>query len=103
MWFVYIFRCADGSYYVGETGDVSLRLADHNKGCAAAHTATRRPVRIAYAEELADCEAALARERQLKRWSRAKKEAIDRRRSGGAEEAVEAHVREIKEAIDGEG
>ena len=76
MWFVYILRCADDSYYVGETHDVGQRLAQHNKGCACAHTATRRPVRIAYAEKFADRDAAVARERQLNRWSRAKKEAL---------------------------
>lgn len=76
MWFVYILRCADGSLYVGETYDVAQRIIQHNKGCAAAHTARRRPVCIAYVEELGDREAALARERQLKRWSRAKKDAL---------------------------
>jgi predicted GIY-YIG superfamily endonuclease len=76
MWFVYILRCADDSFYIGETRDVGQRLAQHNKGCAAAHTAKRRPVRVAYVEAVGDREAALARERQLKRWSRVKKEAL---------------------------
>jgi putative endonuclease len=76
MWFVYILRCADGSFYVGETNDVDKRLADHNRGRGGKRTAARRPVRMVYAEELADRETALARERQLKRWSRAKKKAL---------------------------
>ena len=76
MWFVYILRCADESFYVGETGDVAKRLASHNKGCASTHTAARRPVKLAYVEEHVNRAAALERERQLKSWSRAKKEAL---------------------------
>jgi predicted GIY-YIG superfamily endonuclease len=76
MWFVYILRCADESFYVGETHDVAQRLAAHNKGCASAHTAKRRPVQLAYVEEQASRAASLDRERQLKRWSHAKKEAL---------------------------
>ena len=76
MWFVYILRCADGSFYDGESRDVPQRLSQHNQGRAAAHTAKRRPVRLVHVEERADREDALARERQLKRWSRSKKEAL---------------------------
>ena len=76
MWFVYILRCADDSFYVGETHDLAQRLVAHNKGCASLHTAARRPVEMAYAEEHVDRDAALVRERQLKRWTRAKKAAL---------------------------
>jgi predicted GIY-YIG superfamily endonuclease len=76
MWFVYILRCADDSLYIGETHDVPSRVARHNEGTAAAHTSQHRPVRVVYTEaypERADC---LKRERQLKRWTRVKKEAL---------------------------
>lgn len=76
MWFVYVLRCADDSFYIGETNDVARRVARHNDGTGAVHTAKRRPGRLVYAEEhpsRADC---LKRERQLKRWTRAKKEAL---------------------------
>jgi putative endonuclease len=76
MWFVYILRCADDSYYVGETCDVEQRLVAHNQGCAAAHTAKRRPVQLAYVEQHASRRICVSRERQLKRWTRAKKEAL---------------------------
>ena len=76
MWFVYMLRCADDSFYVGETHDIAQRLAAHNKGCASAHTAARRPVQLAYLEENATREACLARERQLKGWTRSKKQAL---------------------------
>ena len=76
MWFLYILRCADGSLYIGETNDVSTRLADHNRGRGGTHTAKRRPVTLAYVEEHPDRPAALERERQIKGWTRRKKEAL---------------------------
>lgn len=76
MWFVYILRCADTSLYVGETGNLDLRVAKHNNGRASAFTACRRPVVLAYSESHPTREDALRRERQLKRWTRAKKEAL---------------------------
>jgi predicted GIY-YIG superfamily endonuclease len=76
MWFVYIVRCADGSLYIGETNDVDLRLRRHNEGRASEFTARRRPVVLAYSEQYPTRQAALPRERQLKRWTRAKKEAL---------------------------
>ena len=74
--FVYILRCADGALYVGETNDLGLRLERHQNGSASRFTAHRRPVAMVYAEEYPDRMSALARERQFKRWTRAKKEAL---------------------------
>ena len=73
---VYIVRCADGSLYVGHADNVSARIARHNSGRGAAFTAARRPVRPVYTESFPTTEAAVLREQQLKRWSRAKKEAL---------------------------
>ncbi len=74
--FVYILRCADGSYYVGHTDDLELRLAQHQDGSLGGHTARRRPVTLVWSAELPDRVDALERELQLKRWNRAKKEAL---------------------------
>ena len=76
MPFVYILRCADGSYYVGKTDDLRTRLDEHQSGVGAHYTAVRRPVEMVYAEEHSSIRDAKDRERQLKRWSRAKKEAL---------------------------
>ena len=76
MWYVYILRCADNSLYISETDDVDLRLTRHNDGRGSVRTSTRRPVVLAYLEIHLTREAALKRERQLKRWTRAKKEAL---------------------------
>jgi predicted GIY-YIG superfamily endonuclease len=76
MRWVYILRCADNSLYIGETDDLVLRVARHNEGRGCVFTARRRPVTLVYSEVLANREDAMKRERQLKRWTRAKKEAL---------------------------
>lgn len=73
---VYILRCADGALYVGVANDVASRLRKHCGGTASAFTSKRRPVALAYSEPYATRAAALKRERQLKGWTRAKKEAL---------------------------
>ncbi|MDR3708997.1 MAG: GIY-YIG nuclease family protein [Capsulimonadaceae bacterium] len=75
---VYILRCRDGTYYVGSTRDVAERLARHNEGRAATYTAIRRPVVLVYSEDHSDQLAAIRRERQLKGWSHAKRDALVR-------------------------
>ena len=74
--FVYILQCTDGSFYVGCTQDVDLRVKAHNEGKGAVFTAKRRPVKLVFFESHANIEDAGKRERQLKRWSRAKKTAL---------------------------
>ena len=75
-YWVYILRCADGSYYIGSTRDLERRLRAHEEGRAAAYTARRRPLKLAYSEKHGNMEAARQRELQIKRWSRKKKEAL---------------------------
>lgn len=76
MHFVYILRCVDGSLYIGETSDLAWRVEWHNAGRASGFTRARRPVTLVHSETFADRIAAVTRERQLKRWTRAKKEAL---------------------------
>ena len=76
MAFTDIVRCNDGSYYVGSTVDLSLRLAQHNAGCGAAYTARRRPVVLVWARECESREEAFLVEKQIQNWSRAKREAL---------------------------
>ncbi len=79
MAFVYILRCSDGSYYVGSARDtLERRVAEHNAGSYGGYTSTHRPVELAYAQEFAYITDAIAAERQLKGWRRAKKEALIR-------------------------
>ena len=75
-YWVYIIRCADGSYYIGSTRDLEKRLRAHEEGRAAAYTARRRPLYLAFSEKHDTMEAARRRELQIKRWTRKKKEAL---------------------------
>jgi putative endonuclease len=78
--FAYILLCADGSYYVGSaTGDdLTQRVAAHNSGHYGGYTSTRRPVRLVWSEHFDRITDAIAAERQLKGWSRVKKDALVR-------------------------
>lgn len=73
---MYILKCADGSYYTGSTRNLQQRLAQHQQGEGARHTAKRLPVELVYCEEYARVEDAYQREKQVQRWSRKKKEAL---------------------------
>ena len=75
---VYTLRCADGSYYTGHTDRLEARVAAHQAGELEGYTSTRLPVDLAFSEEFPTREEALGRERQIKGWSRLKKEALTR-------------------------
>ena len=74
--YVYILQCADGSLYTGWTTDLDARVATHNAGKGAKYTRSRRPVELVYHEEYDDKLAAQAREREIKKLTRAGKEAL---------------------------
>ena len=75
---VYILRCADGSYYTGHTDDLEHRLAQHTIGELKGYTSTRLPVELVFSQECASRIEALDAELRIKGWSRAKKEAMIR-------------------------
>jgi len=75
---VYILRCADNFYYTGHTGNLEERIAKHKARAIEGYTSTRRPVRLVFSEEFPTREEALTCERQIKGWSRRKKEALMR-------------------------
>lgn len=75
-WVCYLLRCADDTLYCGITNDIEKRLAAHNAGEGAKYTRGRIPVSVVYSENCADKSAALKREIQIKRMSRAAKEAM---------------------------
>ncbi len=71
---VYILECADGTLYVGSTNDIEKRLIAHNTlKTGAKYTRGRRPVVLAYQEEVGTIGAARKREAELKKLSRAEK------------------------------
>ncbi|MEE4201386.1 TrmH family RNA methyltransferase [Erythrobacter sp.] len=76
MFWVYMLHCADGSYYVGHTEDLEARIGAHRSGEIAGYTATRLPVELVWSQEFGERHEALAAELRIKKWSRAKKEAL---------------------------
>ena len=76
MYHVYIVRCADGTLYTGYAVDPRKREKAHNIGRGARYTSGRRPVSLVYSEAFESRSEALRRECQIKRWTRAEKEAL---------------------------
>ena len=73
---VYILECADKSYYTGHTDNLEKRLYEHEQNLFNCYTSKRLPVRLVYCCEFESRGDALARERQIKGWSRRKKQAL---------------------------
>lgn len=74
--FVYILKCNDGSYYVGHTTNLEERLKSHSIGEEQHYTSCRLPVSLVYVKEFETRDEAFWAERQIKGWSRRKKEAL---------------------------
>lgn len=73
---MYILECSDGSYYVGSTNNIQLRIEQHQNGEGANHTKKRLPVTLVYLEEFDRIDEAFYREKQVQGWNRKKKEAL---------------------------
>ncbi len=74
---VYILKCSDGSYYTGHTDDLESRLYIHFTGrLIGCYTRKRRPLTLVFSQEFSTREEALAAERQIKGWCRAKRGAM---------------------------
>lgn len=75
--YVYILRCDDGRYYVGVTNDLERRLLEHQNGINSnCFTFKRRPVELVFYEVFQSPSEAIAFEKKLKGWSKAKKSAL---------------------------
>ena len=75
--FVYILLCSDGSYYTGVTSQLYRRINAHQSGkYPRSYTFSRRPLELVYLEFFISPFKAIRREKQIKGWSRAKKEAL---------------------------
>ena len=73
--YVYILKCADGSYYTGSTDNLEKRLDEHYLG-QCGYTASRLPINLVFSESFDSRTQAFSFERQIKGWSRIKKEAL---------------------------
>jgi putative endonuclease len=77
LYYVYILECIDNSYYTGVTNNLDERIAQHNSGYVkTCYTFKRRPLKLVYSIQLDDINQAIALEKQIKGWSRNKKQAF---------------------------
>ncbi|MFD1015015.1 GIY-YIG nuclease family protein [Winogradskyella rapida] len=75
--YVYILKCSDNSYYTGLTSNLMNRLEQHKTGKhIESYTYSRRPVELVFYAEFTDITIAIQTEKQIKKWSRAKKDAL---------------------------
>src|SRR4029078_8829796 len=77
--FLYILRCADGSFYIGTPRTaLEMRVAQHNAGTFGGYTATRLPVTLVFSQWFDRITDAMEDERTLKQWRRAHKGGVGR-------------------------
>jgi len=80
MFFVYILKCSDGSYYTGHTENLETRLAQHHQQYyPSCYTFNRLPVELLFQQEYDSRTGTFVAERQIKGWSRKKKETMMKR------------------------
>lgn len=76
-YYVYILECSNKAYYVGLTNNLILRFQEHVDGVyPMCYTYDKRPLTMLYYETIPFHKEAVEREKQLKGWSRKKKEVL---------------------------
>ncbi len=76
-YYVYILKCNDKSYYTGITNNLEERIQQHQSGYVkTCYTFRRRPLELVYSIQMQDINQAIALEKQIKGWTRKKKEAF---------------------------
>lgn len=73
---LYILRCRDNSLYIGHTDDLDLRMDQHDQGVTGSYAGRKGASELVWVDEFPFREEALARELQIKKWTRKKKEAL---------------------------
>ena len=75
--YIYILKCSDDSYYTGITSNLTKRIVEHKTGKHRdSYTFKRRPITLVFYAEFTDINFAISTEKQIKKWSRKKKEAL---------------------------
>jgi len=76
-YYVYILKCNDGTYYTGVTNNIERRFSEHQSGeDKKSYTYSRRPIELMFYAEFSNVEYAIEKEKQIKKWSKSKKEAL---------------------------
>jgi predicted GIY-YIG superfamily endonuclease len=76
QFYVYILKCSDDSYYVGHTDNLEARIWAHERNHFKCYTSDKLPIKVVWHQDFASRIEALEAEQKIKRWSRAKKEAL---------------------------
>ena len=76
LYYTYIMASRSHNFYVGVTGDLMRRVQQHRDGTFAGHSSRYRCNRLVWFEGGPSVLVAIAREKQLKGWGRAKKIAL---------------------------
>jgi predicted GIY-YIG superfamily endonuclease len=79
VFYTYILKCIDRSFYVGHTDDLEQRLAQHQSGKFEGYTSARLPIEMVWVGAFGSRYDAFLAERKIKGWSRKKKEALIRK------------------------
>ncbi len=78
-YFIYILKCSDGTYYTGVTSNLEKRVLQHKIGhYKNSYTSNRQPVELVFHTSFFDINEAIRKEKQIKKWSKRKKEALIR-------------------------
>ena len=74
---VYILKCSDKTYYTGITSNLESRFFEHQQGKhIESYTCRRRPLELVFYAKFTDVGFAIYWEKRIKKWSKAKKEAL---------------------------
>ncbi len=77
IYYVYILKCTDDTYYTGITSNLEKRILEHQAGKHIdSYTYSRRPIKLMFYAEFTEPDFAIKTEKQIKKWSTAKKEAL---------------------------
>jgi len=74
--YTYILRCSDDRLYIGSSNNLKKRIEEHQSGVGSNFTKIRLPVVLVFLEEYSRIDQAFYREKQIQRWTKAKKEAL---------------------------
>lgn len=73
LFYVYILKCRDKTYYTGYTPDLKRRVKLHNAGKGARYTRARLPVKLVWCKEFKYFKLAFKAEKAVKRLTREQK------------------------------
>jgi putative endonuclease len=80
-YYVYIMASRSRVLYTGVTNDLARRVDEHKRSVKAGFTSRYRITRLVYFEEFADIRDAIAREKQVKDWTRKRRVALVEQRN----------------------